>query len=121
MPEALSSAPLWISFELGIERTLAAATQVIVVGSDDDRFVGVRAFAFEHADDVLDLGRRAVDGGETVDLPTFDRRTLRLHVLIDGRFEFGERFAERRLEQPIGRPRSLSCTTGMLLSLPVPP
>ena len=42
----------------GSERARAAAAQMVVMGADDDRFVGVRPFAFEHADDVFDFGRR---------------------------------------------------------------
>ena len=81
----------------GHERAQSAAAQVIVVGADDDDFVLLRAFAFEHADDVFHLRGRAVDGGDAFGLPADERGAVRLHVLVDGRFELGDRFAEGRL------------------------
>ena len=40
----------------GSGRAVAAEAQMVVMGADDDRFVGVRAVAFEHGDHVFDFG-----------------------------------------------------------------
>ena len=65
--------------------------EVIVVGTDDHGLVRQRARAFEHADHVLRLDRRAFDVDADVTRPAVQLARARLQVGIDCRFEVGER------------------------------
>ncbi len=72
------------------------------MGADHDRFVGVRALAFEHADDVFDFDPRSLDRRHPVGLPSRKHGRLGLEILVDGRCELSERFAGGGLEDAIG-------------------
>ena len=63
MPDALSSAPLWMSVERNASEPErhAPAAEVVVVAAHDDRLVGQRPDPFEHADHVPGRDRLALD------------------------------------------------------------
>ena len=57
--------------------------QVIVVAADDDRLMGQRARAFEHADHILGVDRRPVDRDLGGKQDAFQQPRPRLQVVVD--------------------------------------
>ena len=81
VPDALSSAPLWMSDERNASEPerMPAAAEVVVVAAHDDGLVGQRPGAFEDADHVLGRDRLAfdLDPGVSVQPASSTERGLR--------------------------------------------
>ena len=75
VPEALSSAPLWISRPVWCHRQAATEADVIVVSADDDRFFGAGRGRYQAAlrsrSDDLAILREILD---VLDLPVLSAR-----------------------------------------------
>ena len=85
----------------GDERALSAESQVIVVGADDDGFVGVRPFAFENRDNVFHFRFAAGDVDLARESPAGNLATVRRRPFVDLFFQRRQVGAERFFQHPI--------------------
>ena len=122
VPDALSSAPLWISLEkiASDPDSHSAVAQVVVMAADHDGFIGVWSRPFQHADHVLGLDSVPLDLDLFTQGPALELPGARLQILVDLFLNPRKRGSAAAISSLSAKSR-LNITNGRLEYTSVPP